>query len=186
MARFMVGLNKSIADKVDMTNYTCLTKLVHFAKRAERQVALSYKYNASWRHSQQQGDVTPQFQQQGDATPKSSSRGANRSIPPSKQLDAKGQAVSSNKPTSSTAATQRKTSKIECFKCGGHGHKQVECPNRRTIIALVDGSYDSQSEEEDEFTNVFADFNLNTCEYSSKDGTFELGPHHYSKKTLSF
>jgi hypothetical protein len=35
MARFLVGLNKPIADKVDMTNYTNLTELVHFAKRAE-------------------------------------------------------------------------------------------------------------------------------------------------------
>ena len=176
MARFLVGLNKPIADKVDMTTYTCLTELVHFAKRAERQIATSYKYNASWRHSQQQGDVTPQFQQQGAATPKSSSRGANRYLPTSsKQLDVKGKAVSSSQPTSSTAATQRKTSKIECFKCGGHGHKQAECPNRRTIIALADGSYDSQSEEEDEFNNVFADLNLDTCEYSAEDGTFELG-----------
>ena len=83
--------------------------------------------------------------------------------------------MSSNQPTSSTAATQRKTSKIECFKCGGHGHKQAECPNRRTIIALADGSYDSQSEEEDEFSNVFVDLNLDTCEYSAEDGTFELG-----------
>jgi hypothetical protein len=32
MARFLVGLNKSIIDKVDMTNYTCLTELVNFAK----------------------------------------------------------------------------------------------------------------------------------------------------------
>ena len=176
MARFLVGLNKPIADKVDMTTYTCLTELVHFAKRAERQIATSYKYNASWRHSQQQGDVTPQFQQQGAATPKSSSRGANRYLPTSsKQLDVKGKVVSSSQPTSSTAATQRKTSKIECFKCGGHGHKQAECPNRRTIIALADGSYDSQSEEEDEFNNVFADLNLDTCEYSAEDGTFELG-----------
>ncbi|WVZ75954.1 hypothetical protein U9M48_023966, partial [Paspalum notatum var. saurae] len=170
MARFLVGLNKPIADKVDMTNYTCLTELVHFAKRAERQVATSYKYNASWHHSQQQGDVMPQFQQQGAAMPKSSSRGAHRSIPTSsKQLDAKGKAVSSNQPTSSTAATQRKTSMIQCFKCGGHGHKQAECPNRRNIIALADGSYDSQSEEEDEFINEFADLNLDTCEYSTED-----------------
>ncbi|WVZ63528.1 hypothetical protein U9M48_013153 [Paspalum notatum var. saurae] len=66
--------------------------------------------------------------------------------------------------------TQRKTSKIERFKCGGHGHKQAECPNRRTIIALADGSYDSQSEEVDEFNNVFADLNLDTCEYSAEDG----------------
>jgi hypothetical protein len=140
------------------------------------QIATSYKYNVSWHHSQQQGDVTPQFQQQEAAMPKSSYGGANRSISTSsKQVDAKGKAVSSNQPTSSTTATQHKTSKIECFKCGGHGHKQAKCPNRCTIIALAYGSYDSQSEEEDEFTNVFADLNLDTCEYSAEDGTFELG-----------
>ena len=64
MARFLVGLNKPITDKVDMTNYTNLTELVHFAKRAERQLAESYKncvsfsaHNSStpWSHSQQQG-----------------------------------------------------------------------------------------------------------------------------------
>ena len=59
--------------------------------------------------------------------------------------------------------------------CGGHGHKQAECPNHCTIIALADGSYDSQSEEEDEFNNVIADLNLDTCEYLAEDGTFELG-----------
>jgi hypothetical protein len=90
-------------------------------------------------------------------------------------LDAKGKAVSSNQSTSSTAATQCKTSKIECFKCGGHGHKQAECLNRHTIIALTDGSYDSQSEEEDAFINKFAELNLDTCEYSAEDGTFEVG-----------
>jgi hypothetical protein len=47
MTQFLVGHNKPIADKVDMTNYTCLTELAHFAKRAERQIAMSYKYNAS-------------------------------------------------------------------------------------------------------------------------------------------
>ena len=52
MARFLVGLNKPIADKVNMTSYTCLTDLVHLAKRAERQIATSYKYNASWPHIQ--------------------------------------------------------------------------------------------------------------------------------------
>jgi hypothetical protein len=43
----------------------------------------------------------------------------------------------------------QKTSNIECFKCGGHGHKKAECPNRRVIIAFADGAYDSQSEDED-------------------------------------
>jgi hypothetical protein len=43
------------------------------------------------------------------------------------------------------------------------------------IIALADGSYDSQSEEEDAFINNIAELNLDTCEYSAEDGTFELG-----------
>ena len=60
MARFLVGLNKPIADKVDMTNYITMDELLHFAKRAERQLAESYKnrvsfsaHNSSppWRHS---------------------------------------------------------------------------------------------------------------------------------------
>ncbi|XP_021305548.1 uncharacterized protein LOC110431156 [Sorghum bicolor] len=169
MARFLVGLNKPIADKVDMTNYTCLTELVHFAKRAERQLAGSYKDHASfsahnsatsWRQSQQHGS--------GVHTPTSRATS-------SKHFDSKGKAVSSTHSSSSATAAPRHTSKIECFKCGGHGHKQAECPNRRTIIALADGSYDSQSEEEDEFHNVFADHTLDTCEYSAEDGTFELG-----------
>jgi hypothetical protein len=42
----------------------------------------------------------------------------------------------------------QKTSNIECFKCGGHGDKKAECPNRRVIIAFA-GAYDSQSEDED-------------------------------------
>jgi hypothetical protein len=43
MTQFLVGLNKPVADKVEMTNYTNLTELVHFAERAERQLAGSYK-----------------------------------------------------------------------------------------------------------------------------------------------
>ncbi|XP_066392296.1 uncharacterized protein [Miscanthus floridulus] len=175
MARFLVGLNKPIVDKVDMTNYNTMDELLHFAKRAERQLAESYKNHASflaphsstpWRHSQQHGSEVH--------TP--SSRATSRSISTSaKHFDSRGKAVNSNQSSSSVTAAQRKTSKIECFKCGGHRHKQAECPNRRTIIALADGSYDSQSEEDEEFNNVFADLNLDTCEYSAEVGTFELG-----------
>ena len=61
MARFLVGLNKPITDKVDMTNYNTMDELLHFAKRAEWQLAESYKNRAlflvpnsstPWRHSQ--------------------------------------------------------------------------------------------------------------------------------------
>ncbi|XP_062217663.1 uncharacterized protein LOC133917845 [Phragmites australis] len=135
MARFLVGLNKPIANKVDMTSYTNLTELVHFAKRAERQLAESYKTRVfpaannttPWRHPQQQGSGSNTPSSRTPFTPRAAST-------PTKRNEVK---------------EKNKTSKIECFKCGGHGHKQAECPNRRVILALADGSYDSQSEEED-------------------------------------
>jgi hypothetical protein len=79
MARFLIGLNKPIANKVDMTSYTNLMELVHFAKRAERQLAESYNKNrvsfsatnnnSPWRNQQQQGSgsvgLTPRVPMQG-------------------------------------------------------------------------------------------------------------------------
>ena len=77
-------------------------------------------------------------------------------------------------------------SKIECFKCGGHGHKQAECPKRRAIIALADGSYDSQSEKEDETNTIaFADDTLDTCEYQAEDGEYELGLNCLAIQSIS-
>jgi hypothetical protein len=64
MARFLVGLNKSIANKVDMTNYNNITELVRFAKSAERHIAESSKNHLTfsdgnsstqWHHIEQQG-----------------------------------------------------------------------------------------------------------------------------------
>jgi hypothetical protein len=79
MARFLIGLNKPIANKVDMTSYTNLMELVHFAKRTERQLAESYNKNrvsfsatnnnSPWRNQQQQGSGsvghTPRVPMQG-------------------------------------------------------------------------------------------------------------------------
>jgi hypothetical protein len=88
----------------------------------------------------------------------------------------KGKTIGSSQSSSSTPPGKKKTSSIECFKCGGHGHKQAACPNRRVILALADGSYDSQSEEED--GNADTDFHegsVETLEYEAEDGECELG-----------
>ena len=62
MARFLVGLNKPIAEKVDMTNYTNLTELVHFAKRVERHLADSSKTRVTFSagHNSNQWHCTEQ------------------------------------------------------------------------------------------------------------------------------
>jgi hypothetical protein len=98
MARFLVGLNKPIANKVDMTSYTNLMELVHFAKRAERQLTDSYNKscvsfstnnsNTPWRNQQQQGS--------GSRTPSSRAPFTPHSVStPTKQTEVKGKAVGS-------------------------------------------------------------------------------------------
>ncbi|XP_066374986.1 uncharacterized protein [Miscanthus floridulus] len=57
----------------------------------------------------------------------------------------------SSKPSASTTTSVGSTAKssgIQCFKCGGHGHVIKECPNNRVIIVKDNGEYESASEEE--------------------------------------
>jgi hypothetical protein len=190
MARFLVGINKPIANKVDMTSYTNLIELVHFAKRAERQLADSYNKrrvsfstnnsNTPWRNQQQQGS--------GSRTPSSRAPFTPHSVStPTKQTEVKGKAVGSSQSSPSIAPTKKKTSKIECFKCGGHGHKQAECPNRRVILTLADGSYYSQCEEEDGNHDTFLhEDNLETFEYEAEDGECELGLNCLALKPIHY
>ncbi len=56
------------------------------------------------------------------------------------------------------------------------GIKQAECPKRRLILVLADGSYDSQSEGEDGHPETeLQDGNLEAFEYEAEDGECELG-----------
>jgi hypothetical protein len=56
--------------------------------------------------------------------------------------------------TSTSVGSIAKSSGIQCFKCGGHGHVIKECPNNRVILVNDDGEYTSASEEEAEAGNV--------------------------------
>jgi len=119
--------------------------------------------NTPWRNQQQQSS--------GSRTPSSRAPFTPHSVS-TKQTEVKGKAVGSSQSSSSTTPTKKKTSKIECFKCGGHGHKQAEYPNRHVILTLADGSYDSQSEEEEDgYHDTFLhEDNLETFEYEAEDG----------------
>ena len=47
-------------------------------------------------------------------------------------------------------ADQPKARDVQCFKCLGRGHYSNECPNRRNILMMYNGEYESDSEKETE------------------------------------
>jgi hypothetical protein len=79
----------------------------------------------------------------------------------------KNTAVSSSKPAASTTTSVGSTSKssgIQSFKCGGHGHISKECPNNQVTIVNDDGEYESASEEGVE-EEAHGDDDLTSCEF---------------------
>lgn len=131
MARFLGGLRKEIADVVELHPYMELEEMMHVAEKVERQLKRksgSSKFSSntsSWKNSDhnKKFDVKKNFE--------------------SKKPDSKKFSQGESSKSSST-------SKITCFKCLGKGHYASECPNSKTMIMLDDGSYVSQSEEEEE------------------------------------
>jgi len=68
--------------------------------------------------------------------------------------------------SANSMSSSTKSSGIQCFKCGGHGHVAREYPNNRTIIVNDQGEYESTSEVEEkseEENNLEKDI----CEFES-------------------
>ncbi|XP_035816895.1 uncharacterized protein, partial [Zea mays] len=125
IARFMAGLHRNIQRIVEFQPYQSLIDLVHQATKAELQL------------------------QQDAKSSKPLSYGARTMIGGSKSISSYKPAASTSTSVGSTA----KSSGIQCFKCGGHGHVIKECPNNRVILVTDDGEYTSASEEEAEAGN---------------------------------
>jgi hypothetical protein len=115
MARFLLGLNKPVAEKVDMINYTNFTELVHFAKRAERHLADSSKTwvtflvgnnSNQWHRTEQTGFGSCTS---SSCPPFNSSSSA---VTPEKSVLLKGKDISTNHSSSSNDKSNQKTSNI--------------------------------------------------------------------------
>ena len=86
---------------------------------------------------------------------KGSSGGSRSNFPGT--FSGKNTAVPSSKPTASnttSVGSTSKSSRIQCFKCGGRGHVSRECSNNRVVIVNDSGEFESASEEEDEEEHV--------------------------------
>ncbi|KAL5540963.1 hypothetical protein UlMin_044255 [Ulmus minor] len=120
MASFLHGLNREIADIVELQHYVELTDMVHQAIKVDEQ----FKWKGLARRGQPMATTSlwktaPKRDEQLENKPK---------FEPSKNA----------KPTTATTlgnieSSTSKTRDIKCFKCHGRGHIASQCVNKRVM-----------------------------------------------------
>ncbi|XP_065871915.1 uncharacterized protein [Euphorbia lathyris] len=144
-SRFLAGLNRDIANVVELQHCVDVEDMVHAAKIVERQlkerkndksyIRGSSSSNSNWKNRWGNQDKGSRF--------------------PSKFDNAKHKSDSVDK-NKQKGEEKPRPSKLQCFKCLGFGHIASECTNRRSMImrggeVVTDTESDfDEAEEEDE------------------------------------
>nr|XP_009769379.1 PREDICTED: uncharacterized protein LOC104220246 [Nicotiana sylvestris] len=140
MARFLNGLNKEIADVVELQQYVTIDELVDLSVKIENQN--KRKQTSSWkgRTSTISKKPWPYHEMKSSSRPQ----------------EDKGKGKFENKEGGKTFNPKPFTpsSSIQCHKCKGRGHMMHECPSRRNIILREDGGYESEKGEGEEEGDV--------------------------------
>ncbi|XP_056852801.1 uncharacterized protein LOC130502007 [Raphanus sativus] len=132
MARFLGGLNREIQDRVEMQHYLEIEEMLHKAILVEQQVKRRSHARGSYSSSRYQTskEDKPSYQKEGNPQPKEESK------PSSIYSKNKGKAE----------ATSSRARDVKCFKCQGRGHYANECTNKRVMVLLENGEYESEDE----------------------------------------
>jgi len=139
MARFLNGLNRDIANVVELQHYMELEDMVHMATKVERQLwkghaqpAFNSGSSSSWK---------PNLKREGTVRPRSFV--PSRTEPPKAKVDV---------PTDAKAKSEtqpKHTRDVKCFRCQGHGYYASECPNKRIMMIRDNGDMESESDRSD-------------------------------------
>ncbi|XP_052483244.1 uncharacterized protein LOC105786844 [Gossypium raimondii] len=138
MARFLAGLNREIANIVELHHYVEVIDMVHMAIKVEKQL----KRKGTSRSFPNTSSMTRWGQ------------GTNKRDMPSRNKEVSG-ATKFNKPIAESSkgkmdAQPNRSRDIKCFKCLGRGHIASQCLNRNAMFIWDDGKIESEGEQEQE------------------------------------
>ncbi|XP_074318118.1 uncharacterized protein LOC141654909 [Silene latifolia] len=138
MSRFLRGLNRPIANSVELYPYEDFDGLCNLCVKIEAQ-GKSKSGGPNKEYSSTSGYSKPVFTPK--TTPSSTPSNLNKT---------------SNTPKSSESGKEISLSKVRCFKCQGFGHFQSSCPNRRVVTLREAREFrDDLAEEEERLGDVF-------------------------------
>ncbi|GKV11001.1 hypothetical protein SLEP1_g22290 [Rubroshorea leprosula] len=138
VAWFLHGLNRDIANVVELQHYVELEDMVHMAVKVERQLK---RKGATSRIGQNPGSSF-------SSKPNWSKKEENSVFKP-KTAASKTKKVGSNE-KSKADNTQGRNRDIKCFRCLGRGHIASQCPNKYTMILKEDGEIETEGESDDD------------------------------------
>ena len=141
MARFLHGLNREIADVVEMQHYVELTDMVHQAIKVEQQLkrrnmarrGIGMTSSISWKTAPKRDEwpsIKPKPESSKDTKPITMLKQGNIESSTSKNQDSK------------------------CFKCQGRGYIASQCPNKRIMVINAQGEIKTKDEQEDEVDDM--------------------------------
>ena len=139
MARFLNGMNQDIANVIELQHYVELEDMVHMATKVERQLRKGHARPAF--NSGSSSSWKPNLKREG--TIHQRSFGPSRTEPPKAKVDVPTNAKGKSK------TQPKRTRDVKCFRCQGHGHYALECPNKRIMMIRDNGDVESESDSSD-------------------------------------
>ncbi|XP_019241058.1 PREDICTED: uncharacterized protein LOC109221054, partial [Nicotiana attenuata] len=137
ITRILAGLHKEIGEALELQKFERLEDAYLMALKVERcKENKSYKSKATtWNKNDKPWKSTNNWEKSKDSK-----------YGPKVQVDKNKLKVE----TKGTSNVQTKSlSNVRCHKCQRLGHYMKDCPNRRTIIAMDDGSYRTEASDQE-------------------------------------